>query len=126
MAATGRAIAYKGPSKAYDTAAESTPVSGVETKNEIVAGFEAPALLSAIAAGITPQEQRGSGAPITADLAIADNFELPMCLCNKEIGTRTCITPATSNPMSNHSDDAMNSVKKFSIKRNNSVMHTSR
>lgn len=52
---------------------ESTPVSGVDTKNEVVADFEAPASLKPIAAGITPQEHRGKGAPNIAALIIEEN-----------------------------------------------------
>ena len=43
---------------------ESTPVSGVEIKNEVVAAGLAPLSRSAIAVGITEQEQSGNGTPI--------------------------------------------------------------
>ena len=42
-AATGRTIAMTGPSIAYVTEIESTPVSGVDTRKETVEDFDAPA-----------------------------------------------------------------------------------
>lgn len=65
-------MAKIGPNNAYDTVIESTPVSGVATKNEAVAGDEAPLLLSSVATGITPHEQSGNGAPMSAALTMAD------------------------------------------------------
>lgn len=71
-AVIGRYIAITGPNNAYDTDIESTPVSGVATKNEDVADVEAPLLLNSVATGITPQEHKGKGAPINAAFIIAD------------------------------------------------------
>ncbi len=44
-------------------AIESTPDSGVDTKNETVAPLEAPCFLKDMAVGKTPQEHKGSGTP---------------------------------------------------------------
>jgi|TARA_A200000159_G_scaffold62016_2_gene57373 hypothetical protein len=77
-AAIGLMMANNGPSNAYDTDTLSTPVSGVETRNEIVEDFEAPLRLRPNAAGITPQEHKGKGAPITAALLIDPIELLPM------------------------------------------------
>ena len=68
IALIGRITAINGPSNAYDMDMESTPVSGVATKNETVAEGEAPARRNPNAAGITPQEHKGKGAPIKAAL----------------------------------------------------------
>ena len=43
---------------------ESTPVSGVEIKKDVVAAELAPLCRRAIAPGITEQEQSGNGTPI--------------------------------------------------------------
>ena len=86
IAATGLIIAINGPSNTYDTDTESTPVSGVETKNAVVALFDAPARRSPIAAGITPQEHNGIGAPIHAALTVVQNPSLPRCLFKKLAG----------------------------------------
>ena len=45
---------------------ESTPVCGVEIRNETVAPFDAPSRRSEAAVGITPQEQSGNGMPNSA------------------------------------------------------------
>jgi|TARA_B110000240_G_scaffold125577_1_gene139864 hypothetical protein len=66
----GRIIDINGPNNTYDTETESTPVSGVDTKNAVVALFEAPARLNPIAAGITPHEHKGIGAPIKAAFTV--------------------------------------------------------
>ena len=47
---------------------ESTPVIGVEMRNERVEPLLAPLFLIPAAKGITPQEQTGSGIPKMVDL----------------------------------------------------------
>jgi len=69
-ATTGRMTVMSGSSSAHDTATESTPVSGVEMRNEVTAPFPAPCFFSPAAAGSTPQLQRGMGTPIAAALKI--------------------------------------------------------
>ena len=113
MAAMGLTMAYRGPSNAYDTETLSTPVSGVDTKKDIVEDLEAPLRRKPSAAGITPHEQSGKGAPIIAALLIEPNDALPMCFSRKETGTSSCITPATSKPNSSHGADSMNNARKF-------------
>ena len=113
MAANGLTIANKGPSNAYDTETLSTPVSGVDTKNEMVEGFDAPLRRKPKAAGITPHEHSGNGAPIIAALLIDENDSLPMCFSRNDTGTSSCITPATNRPSSNHGADSTKSARKF-------------
>ena len=48
---------------------ESTPVSGVEIKNDVVAPRLAPDLRSWVAVGITEHEQSGMGTPMSAAVA---------------------------------------------------------
>ena len=61
--AIGLTIANNGPSNEYVASTESTPVVGVETRNETVALLLAPSLFKCAATGITPQEQSGKGIP---------------------------------------------------------------
>tara|TARA_B100000519_G_scaffold44805_1_gene35691 strand:- start:159 stop:440 length:282 start_codon:yes stop_codon:yes gene_type:complete len=82
----GLAIAKMGPRTAYEKEIESTPVSGVATKKEEVAPFEAPALRMANAVGITPHEHSGNGAPMNAPLAIDENPFGASCLSTQLLG----------------------------------------
>ncbi|GHE81683.1 hypothetical protein GCM10011501_07470 [Thalassotalea profundi] len=113
MALIGRYIANIGPSNAYETVTESTPVSGVATKNEEVAGAEAPLLLNSVATGITPQEHKGKGAPISAAFTIAI-FPEPKCLLNIALGTHDFINPAITNPSNNQGLASLAINRKFS------------
>jgi hypothetical protein len=70
-AAIGLYTAISGPIRAYVTATESTLVSGVDIKNDTVASFDAPERCNPIAAGRTPQEHNGKGAPNKAALETA-------------------------------------------------------
>ena len=56
----------------------STPVCGVDTKNDTVEPFDAPDSLKVAATGITPQEQRGRGIPNSVDFKIELKFLDPM------------------------------------------------
>ena len=80
---------------------ESTPVSGVATKNEAVAASDAPLLCNSLTTGITPQEHKGNGAPIKAALII-DLDPLPKCLLSIWLGTHAFINPAINKPSNNH------------------------
>lgn len=115
IAAIGRMTAIKGPSSAYDTDIESTPVSGVDTKNDIVADGEAPERRSPSAAGMTPQEQSGSGAPMTAALLTDAMLSWDICRSNNVTGIRCFIIPATANPNSSQGADSVNKSIKFNI-----------
>ena len=74
---------------------ESTPVSGVATIKEDVAPYDAPALRIAKAAGITPQEHRGNGAPIKAPYKIEENPGGASCFSTQLLGITCLIMPAS-------------------------------
>jgi hypothetical protein len=112
-AAIGLIIAIKGPSRTYDTDTESTPVSGVDTRNAVVALFEPPALLSPTAAGITPQEHKGIGAPIKAAFIVVQTPSLPKCFCKKFFGMKTFNKPANNNPSISQGAETKNKDQKL-------------
>ncbi len=109
----GLTMAYNGPNNAYETETLSTPVSGVETKKEIVEGVEAPLRRKPSAAGMTPQEHKGKGAPITAAFVIAPTELFPMWRSKNVTGTNSCMMPATNKPNSSQGADSKNSATKF-------------
>ncbi len=109
----GRIIDINGPNNTYDTETESTPVSGVDTKNAVVAPFEAPARLKPIAAGITPHEHKGIGAPIKAAFTVVKKPSLPKCLFKKFAGKYTFNNPAISKPSINQGADNKNNCQKL-------------
>lgn len=92
---------------------ESTPVSGVDTKKAIVAGLEAPAWRKPNAAGITPQEHNGKGAPSKAALAMAPNPEPLKCLYKKAVGRKVFIKPPNIKPNTNHGAASSSKSIKF-------------
>ena len=57
----------------------STPVCGVEIKNERVAPLEAPRLYIDVETGITPHEQRGMGTPKSAAFIMDIKPGAPTC-----------------------------------------------
>lgn len=59
----GLIIAKGNPIKEKVARMESTPVCGVEIRNETVPPFDAPFLKNAVPVGITPQEHNGKGIP---------------------------------------------------------------
>ena len=58
----------------------STPVCGVETKNDTVEPFDAPDSLRVAATGMTPHEQRGRGIPNNVDFNMEMRSFEPICL----------------------------------------------
>jgi hypothetical protein len=58
---------------------ESTPVCGVDNRNEVVADLLAPCLRSDAATGITPHEHSGKGMPKRVALTIEENLPPPRC-----------------------------------------------
>jgi hypothetical protein len=65
---------------------ESTPDSGVEIKKAEVEAFEAPALRSVTAVGMTEHEHRGSGTPTAAALKTVLRFFEPNHFLTRLIG----------------------------------------
>jgi hypothetical protein len=77
---------------------ESTPDSGVEIKNAVVAPLLAPCLRSDTAAGSTPQDHNGIGMPKKADFKTDLNRPCPRCVAIELGFKKTLNSPATSNP----------------------------
>ncbi len=65
-AATGRTTVIRGSMSAQVAPMESTPVSGVEMRNDVVAPLLAPERRSWVAVGMTEQEHSGTGTPMIA------------------------------------------------------------
>src|SRR4030042_2126967 len=76
-AAIGRATVIIGSRRAYVTAIESTPDSGVEIRKAAVAPLLAPCFCRDTAAGRTPHDQSGIGIPNRAALNTEENLPLP-------------------------------------------------
>ena len=66
-----------GSSKAKVMAMESTPDSGVDIINAVVAPVLAPCFRSDTAAGNTPQDHKGMGIPNKAALMTETNLPCP-------------------------------------------------
>ena len=77
---------------------ESTPVVGVEIRNDRVDPLLAPCLLKEMDVGITPQEHRGSGIPNKAAFITESILPLPRCLATISGEKNTRRTPAKKNP----------------------------
>jgi hypothetical protein len=98
-ASIGRTTVITGSSSAQVTLIESTPVSGVEMRNEAVAPLPAPCLRSAVAVGMTEQEQSGTGMPYSDALKTERRFSPPSCFRTALAGTKTRRSPATRKPI---------------------------
>ena len=116
MAETGRITAIKGPSRTQESATESTPVSGVEMRNEVVEARDAPERCNDMAAGRVPQEQRGRGAPINAALATGARPLPPRDRPTKSMGNQARINPAATRPNSSQGAEINASSRVFSRK----------
>ena len=73
----GLIIANNGPNMLYVIKILSTPVCGVEIKNERVAPLDAPLLYKDAATGITPHEHKGIGTPNMEAFIIDNDPGLP-------------------------------------------------
>lgn len=85
---------------------ESTPVSGVEMKNEAVAPLLAPLFRISAAAGITPQLHNGKGAPINAALNTLVLEDELRCLAMKVSGKKAFNKPAAAKPKIIYGEDS--------------------
>src|SRR3989338_3055971 len=99
-AAKGLKTVIKGSRRAYVRKIESTPVSGVDIKNESVAPFEAPLLRNDIAVGKTPHEHNGNGMPKRAARNTDLNPGLPRCFTTFSLSKKICMNPAIKVPKS--------------------------
>ena len=77
---------------------ESTPDSGVEIKNAVVAPLLAPCLRSDTAAGSTPQDHNGMGIPKKAAFKTDLKRPCPRCVAIELGFKKTRKSPATTNP----------------------------
>jgi hypothetical protein len=86
---------------------ESTPDSGVDMRNAVVAPLFAPCFRSDTAAGNTPHDHKGIGIPKMAALSTETNRLCPRCLAT-ELGLRnTRNNPATVKPKTIYTDESM-------------------
>jgi len=85
-------------------AMESTPDSGVEIKNAVVAPLLAPCFLSDAAAGSTPQDHNGMGIPSRAALNMDEKRPRPRCRETAWGLKKTLRSPATKIPNSMYMD----------------------
>ena len=99
-AARGRTTVISGSIRAQVAPMESTPVSGVEIRNEVVAPRLAPERRSWVAVGMTEQEHRGTGTPMTAAVATDFASSPPSRRATQRVGTRTASRPAIAKPTS--------------------------
>jgi hypothetical protein len=77
---------------------ESTPDSGVEIKNAVVAPLLAPCLRSDTAAGSTPHDHNGIGMPKKADFNTDLKRPCPRCRVIELGFKNTRNSPATRSP----------------------------
>jgi hypothetical protein len=105
-AAKGRSNVINGSNKAYVTAIESTPVSGVDMRKAAVAPLLAPCCRKLAAAGTTPQLHKGIGTPRAEALMMLENFPLPRCLATKSSERKAFNSPATKKPKSINTADS--------------------
>ncbi len=77
---------------------ESTPVSGVAIKKAVTAPLLAPCFFREAAAGRTPQEQRGNGAPIRAALNTEEKRPCPRCRATVCGFTQDLTRPLITSP----------------------------
>lgn len=79
---------------------ESTPVCGVAIRKDATAPLDAPSLRMDIAVGITPQEHKGKGMPISAALMTLEKDLRERYLWKYLPGIKVCIIPAIRKPRS--------------------------
>lgn len=105
----GRTKVIIGSSRPYVTVMESTPVSGVAIRKAVVAPLLAPCSRRPAAAGITPQEHKGSGTPKSAALKTGPTMlrlclpalvmtSPPRCLAINSVGKKAFNRPAMKKP----------------------------
>ena len=77
---------------------ESTPDSGVEMRNDVVAPLLAPCLRSDTAAGNTPQDHNGMGIPNMEAFSTDRKRPCPRCLATEPGLRNTRNNPETIRP----------------------------
>ena len=101
-AAMGRRMVITGPSRLHDAATESTPVSGVEMVNALVAPLLAPPFRKDKATGTTEQLHNGRGAPTAAAHATDLRSSPPILRANHAVERWRLTTPASRKPTSSN------------------------
>ena len=79
-------------------AIESIPDSGVEIRKAVIAPLFAPFFFKSVAAGNTPQDQRGRGTPKKAAFKTEENLPAPKWLIMKAGLSTTLSMPAIRMP----------------------------
>lgn len=87
---------------------ESTPVSGVDIRNDKVAPSEAPCFFNDKAVGTTPHEQRGKGTPRREAFNTEEYLLPPRWRKILSSGKKTCRRPATRKPNRRYKDESLN------------------
>jgi hypothetical protein len=85
----------------------------VAIKNEVVALFEAPARRSPMAAGMTPQEHKGKGAPIKAAFTVVLGLLLPRCFASQRLGSPNLMVAAITKPINSQGAALKNKANKL-------------
>jgi len=106
--ATTLYIAKNPPKREYVAKIESIPVVGVEIRKDRTAPFEAPSRRRDIAAGITEQEQSGSGIPNKEALTTAKKLFCPRWRLMVFVSIKICNIPAKRNPNNKYGDISPN------------------
>ena len=118
-ATIGRTIAKGNPSNEYVTKILSTPVCGVEIKNDNDAPFEAPLRYKETPVGITPQEHKGNGIPKIEAFKTELKLILPKYFVIPALLKKACNIPAKRKPNNKYGAISLvrfqNSVKYASI-----------
>ena len=86
----------------------STPVWGVDIKNDVEAPLLAPCFLKNAVTGITPQEQRGNGIPKTAAVNIEEYDFPPKYFEINSTVSKIDKTPEIKNPRIKKGDISLN------------------
>jgi hypothetical protein len=82
----------------------STPVVGVDNKNDMAEALLAPCLWSDIVTGITLQEHKGSGIPNKEALITGQRPEPPRCFSTSRGDISTLSRPAIKKPNNKYGD----------------------
>ena len=85
---------------------ESTPDSGVDMRNAVVAPLLAPCFRSDTAAANTPQDHNGIGIPRMDALSTETNRPCPRCLATKPGLRNIRNNPATIRPKTINTDES--------------------
>ena len=86
---------------------ESTPDSGVDIRNAVVAALLAPCFRSDTAAGNTPQDHNGMGIPKMEVLSTETNRPRPKCLATEPGFRNIRNNPATIKPKIIYTDESI-------------------